>query len=50
MTKKLSKAIMSKSRLRKTYLNWPSRQNFLAYKKVKNKCNSLNKKVKKSYF
>ena len=49
MTKKLSKAIMNKSRPRNKYLKWPSRENVLAYKKV-NKCHSLNKKAKKSDF
>ena len=45
MTKKLNKAIMNKSRLKNKYLKkWPSRENFEAYKKVKKKCNSLNKK------
>ena len=35
MTKKLSKAIINKSRQRNKYLKWPSRENFLAYKKAK---------------
>ena len=50
MTKKLSKAIMNKYRLRSKQLKWPSRENFLAYKKLKNKWISLNKKPKKYYF
>lgn len=50
MNKLLSKAIMSKSRIRNKYLEWPSRENFLAYKKIKNKCNNLVKKSKKQYF
>ena len=50
MTDKLSKAIMNKSTLRNKCLKWPSRENFLVYGKVKNKCNSLNEKAKKSYF
>ena len=41
---------MNKSRLRNKYLKWPSREHFLAFKKVRNKCNSLNEKAKKSYF
>ena len=49
MTKKLRKAIMDRSRLNK-YLKWPSREKFLAYKKAKNICNSLNKKATKNYF
>ena len=50
MTKELRKAIMDRSRLKNKYLKWPSRENFLAYKKVANICNSLNKKAKKDYF
>ena len=50
MNKELSKIIMNKSRLRNKYLKWPSRENFLAYKKVKNKCNTLTRKTKKRYF
>ena len=47
MNKELSKVIMNKSRLRNKYLKWPSRENFLAYKKVKKKCNTLTRKTKK---
>ena len=36
MTKKLSKPIMSRSMFKNRYLKWPSRENFLAYKKAKN--------------
>ena len=50
MTKELSKSIMNRSRFKNRYLKWPSHENFLAYKKVKNLCNSLNKKAKKTYF
>ena len=50
MTKELRKAIMDPSRLKNKYLKWPSRENFLAYKKVKNICNSLNNKLKKDLF
>ena len=50
MTKELRKAIMDRSRLKNKYLKWPSRENFLAYKKVKNICNSLNNKLKKDLF
>ena len=50
MNKRLSKAIMNKSRIRNKYLQWSSRENFLAYKKIKNKCNNLLKKSKKKYF
>ena len=41
---------MNKSRLRHKYLKWPSRENFLVYKKVKNKCSTLTRKTKKRYF
>ena len=41
---------MDQSRLKNKYLKWPSRENFLAYKKIKKNCNSLNKKAKKSCF
>ena len=49
MNKELSKLIMTKSRLRNKYLKWPSRENFLNFRKVKNKCNNLSKKVKKDH-
>ena len=50
MKKELSKDFMNKSILRNMYLKWPSRENFLAYKKKKDKCNTLRKKTKKGYF
>ena len=50
MNKRLSKSIMDKSRIKNKYLKWPSRENFLAYKKIKNKYNNLIKKSKKIYF
>ena len=50
MTKELSKSIMNKSRFKNRYLKWPSRENFLAYKKAKSLCNSLNRKAKNTYF
>ena len=50
MTKELSKSIMNRSRFKSRHLKLPSRENFLAYKKAKNLCNSLNKKAKKTYF
>ena len=37
------KAIMNKSKTRNRYLKWPSRENFLAWKSVKNLCNNLTK-------
>ena len=41
MNNELSKVIINKSRLRNKYLKCPNRENFLAYKKKKNKCNTL---------
>ena len=48
MAKEGKKAIMDQSRLKNKYLKWPSRENFLAYKKAKSICNSLNKKTKRT--
>ena len=50
MNKSLNKTIMQKSKVRNKYLKWLSSVNFLNYKKVKNKCNSLVRKSKKEYF
>ena len=50
MTKDLSKAIMNNSKAKNKYLNWPSRENFISYKRIKNKCNSLTKKAKRDFF
>ena len=50
ITKKLSKAVMNRPKLRSRYIKWPSRKNFLDYEKAKNTCNTLNKFAKKSYF
>ena len=44
MTKELRKEIMNRSRLKKKYQDWPSRENF--WKKQKNKCNKLVEKLK----
>ena len=53
MNKKLSKAIMEKSRLQNRRLKYLSRENIqhtiLAYKSIKNKCNDLLKQAKKKY-
>ena len=43
MNKELSKVIMEKSRLWNRHLKHPSRENFLAYKNIKNECNNLLK-------
>ena len=50
MTKELSKAIMTRSRIKNKYNKWPSRENFLALKQIKNKCTNLTKTAKKQYF
>ena len=52
MTKELNKElkIMEKSKTRNKYLKWPSRENYVSYKKSKNKCNSLTKKAEKIFF
>ena len=41
MNKELSKVTMNISKLRSRYLKWPSRENYLLYKKIKSKCNTL---------
>ena len=43
MTKELSKAIMTRSRIKNKYNKRPSRENFLAFKQIKNKCTNLTK-------
>ena len=50
MTKALSKAIMTRLRLRSKYNKWQSRENFLAFRKAKNYCNNRNEMTKKAYF
>ena len=50
MTKELSKAIMTRSRIKNKYNKWPSRENFLALKQISNKCTNLTKTAKKQYF
>ena len=50
MTKELSKAVMAKSKVKNSYVKWPSRENFVAYKKAKNRCNSLIRKAKRKFF
>ena len=37
MTRELNKAIMTKSKAKNSYINWLSGENFVAYKKAKNK-------------
>ena len=50
MTKDLRKVIMIKSKAKSQYVKWHSKENYLAFKKAKNKCTSINKKTKKDYF
>ena len=50
MNRVISKNIMNKSRIKNKYLKWPSRENYLAYKRIKNKCNNLLKISKKFIF
>ena len=49
MTRELSKAIMIKSKVKNSYVKWPSQENFVAYKKAKSKCNSLTRKAKRNF-
>ena len=42
--------IMTKSKVKYSCVIWPSPKNFVAQKKAKNKCNSLNKKAKRKFF
>ena len=50
MAKELSKAIMTRSRIKNKYNKWPSRQNFVGHKQMKNKCTNLIKIAIKQYF
>ena len=49
MKKKLSKAVINKSKITNTHQKWPSRENFLVLKEVKKFC-KFCKSVKKAYF
>ena len=49
MNKELSKPTIEKSGLQNRHLKYPSRENVLAYKNIKNKCNNLLKRSKKKY-
>ena len=49
MAKGLSKSVINRPRFKNRYMIWPSRENFLAYKKAKKLRNSVNKK-RKTYF
>ena len=48
-TKEHRKTIIDRSRLRNKYLKYPSRENFVNMKKMKNKCSSICKKSKIKY-
>ena len=50
LTKELSKAIMTRSRIKNKCNKWPSRQNFVGHKQIKNKCTNLIKIATKQYF
>ena len=50
MNKILSKAIMTRSRLRNKFLNFPCVENRNAYKKHRNYCTRLFKKEKKKFY
>ena len=50
MTKELSKAIMTRSRLRNKWNKWKSRENFILYQAAKKHCTLLNKIAKNDYF
>ena len=41
---------MNTSKLRNRYQKWPYKENYLADKKIKNKCNTLLRKPKKDIF
>ena len=50
MSKKLSKAIMTRSRIRNRYNRWKSRENFLALKNAKKECKKISAEEKKNHF
>ena len=50
MTRQLSKAIMTKFKVKNSYVKWPSWENFVAYKETKDKCNSFTRKSKQKFF
>ena len=50
MTKELSKAIMTRSRIKNKYNKWPYRENFLVLKQIKSKRINLTKTAKEQYF
>ena len=50
MSRELSKATKTKSKVKNSYVKWPSQENFVAYKKAKDKRNSLTRKAKRKIF
>ena len=50
MNKALSKAIMTRSRLRNRYNKTPTYENLVAYKKQRNFCVKLSRKTKRDYY
>ena len=50
VTKELRKAIMNRSRLRTKYNKWKSRENYVAYRLAKRKCDILSDSAKSQYF
>ena len=50
VTKELRSAIMKRSRLRTKYNKWKSRENYIAYRQAKRKCDKLTVAAKSMYF
>ena len=50
MMKELRNAIMNRSRLKKKYEDWSSRENLKNWKEQKNKCHKICRKAKKHHF
>ena len=50
MIKELSKAIMTKSRIKNKYNKWLSSENVLVLKRLKKRCTNLKKTAEKQYF
>ena len=50
MTKQLRKIIMSRSRCKNTYFKNKTVENWEKYRKLRNECVKLTKKVKREYF
>ena len=50
MTKELSKAILTRSRIKSKYNKWSSRENFVGPKQTNNKCTNLTRAAIKQYF